>query len=228
MNVSWPKLYGSKSNPVHNMDEYEAVRQEEFIPIPDHDPLPKRATRCWIVTAATLVISVLVVVLTMGITVEKEGTSPTEPLFSVVDRDYFPPSEPVANEVDSGTPGKQIPPSEGCHLENVKVKASNEYGEYKGPYPYLTKSGNEMIVEPYKSTVLELNGLDCTYVTLLWEVRAADSKIVFSATTTLPTATIFLKYTGKYTVTVSKSDTRKTGRRQGIRSYVFTGTIFCK
>lgn len=224
MSNSWPRLYGSKSSPDHDFGEYQAVRQEEYTPRFDHDPLPKRATRCWIITASILVVSIIVMVLTIGVTVEKPGLSPVR----TIEKSLEESATPAVSGVSTTATGKQIVPAEDCHINNVKVRATNEYGEYRGPYPFLTKTGNEMLVEPYKSTLLELTGLDCSYVTLLWEIRSSDSKIIFSATTTTATTSILLKSTGKYTITVSKSDTRKTGRRQGIRSFIFSGTLYCK
>ena len=221
MESVWNRQYGSRDETDDEYGYQSVYRGDQK----NTTNFRKRATRCWIVTASLIVVSVLVVVLSLGLTTSQSRSdtvlSESDSLLVTDQVDYFPASRPQQAQDPC------IPTA-----SEVGLRATNEYGEYTGPYPYLIKEKNTVLVEPYKNTLLELVGYGtCSSGQLLWEIRiqgSKDSIIIFSSSTLDPQTKIELKSTGRYMLTVSTADGGRGKGRSSGRTTIFSGTIFCK
>jgi hypothetical protein len=76
---------------------------------------------------------------------------------------------------------KQVLPSaEQIHaVESVlsKIVATNEYGQYSGPYPFFDDFPGSQLIEPYKMTSIRAVGEGDIGYRYLWEIEGQDGII---------------------------------------------------
>jgi len=87
----------------------------------------------------------------------------------------------------------------------LKVTATNEYGVFSAPYPWMDDVDGTFLVEPYKSTTLTLSGsyIEDQSYTYVWEIDSFEYKPVGSS------VVITGPVPGKYTVKVNALDDSK-------------------
>ena len=89
----------------------------------------------------------------------------------------------------------------------LSVTASNEYGVFSAPYPWLNDIEGSQIVEPYKKTTLELSGpaVKSGLFTFRWSILAADNpKSYLDATITPHTKrTVTFTELKNYNITIT-------------------------
>ena len=91
----------------------------------------------------------------------------------------------------------------------IGIIASNEYGVYNGPYPWLASAGSQL-VEPYKLTTLSVTGMDSadSSVYYQWILPANLTKV--SADSRLSKCNITATDVGKYNIRVEAFDVSDT------------------
>jgi hypothetical protein len=67
----------------------------------------------------------------------------------------------------------------------MNLIASNEYGTFKAPYPWMTDVPGTQLVEPYKTTTLTLTGtaVDSGLYSFAWIIEGFDGKMKEGAST---------------------------------------------
>jgi hypothetical protein len=93
-------------------------------------------------------------------------------------------------------------------ITQVLITASNEYGVFSGPYPWMADVAGTQLVEPYKDTTLTLSGtyVDAGIYTFNWIIDGVDTS-EFDATET--TQTIMMTKPGKKYVMLQVLDSDK-------------------
>ncbi len=212
MSGRWQRQYGTEENEDVE-DDFQVIYQRGFIA--QYDPStfsfkkPISAVRCWFITAALIISVVVVTIVSISLAAPDETQSITK------ESDFSFLQSAVQSDASLLT----------CSLDSIRLIASNEYGVYSGPYPYLTENGGMQLVEPYKTTELLLNGAEtCMGGTsiLQWQIYDSQSKLVFSSKSTKPSTAIKLVRTGNYAITVKLS-------ARAVKAQTFyTGKITCK
>ena len=212
MSGRWQRQYGTGENEDVD-DDFQVIYQRGFIA--QYDPSsfsfkkPISAVKCWFITAAIIVSVVVVTVVSVSL------ASPGDTQSIATESDFNFLQSAVQSDASVFS----------CSPNIIRLSASNEYGEYTGPYPYLTENGGMQLVEPYKSTVVVMTGAEtCMGSTsiLQWQIYDAQSKVVFSSKSTKPLITIKLVRTGNYAITV-KLTTRAVKAQT-----LYSGKITCK
>jgi len=87
----------------------------------------------------------------------------------------------------------------------VHLQASNEYGIYKAPYPWLLNSNTTDLVEPFKSTTLSLLGMPlraCSGFNYLWRINYLNGSSLYFADTKVPQLTLTLHTVGVFAIEI--------------------------
>lgn len=97
---------------------------------------------------------------------------------------------------------------------DLYIQASNEYGTFTAPYPWLEDVIGSQLVEPYKQTTLTITGAYSTGCTYDWNLNypSSESPMLWSEST--PLSSITLTQTGTYSLTLEAYDS-KTGSFKG-------------
>ena len=94
----------------------------------------------------------------------------------------------------------------GCLTSaDVHLLASNEYGVYQAPYPWLLNSNSTDLVEPFKSTTLSLLGVPqqaCSGLEYLWRINYLNGSSLYFAHTSSPQLTLTLSTVGVFAIEI--------------------------
>lgn len=94
----------------------------------------------------------------------------------------------------------------------LEIKASNEYGYFSAPYPWLV--GDDIqLVEPYKNTTLTASGTLLRGATLYWS-SDYETGVEYEGNP----ITLMFKKTGKIILTVEARDSKK-GKARGRQTF---------
>ena len=91
----------------------------------------------------------------------------------------------------------------------IGVTASNEYGIYNGPYPWLATAASQL-VEPYKVTTLSVTGIDTADSSFYYKWTLPSNLTTASVDTRLNKCNITATEVGKYNIKVEAFDASDT------------------
>lgn len=91
----------------------------------------------------------------------------------------------------------------------IGVTASNEYGIYNGPYPWLATAASQL-VEPYKVTTLSVTGMDTADLGVYYKWTLPSNLTTASVDTRLNKCNITATAVGKYSIKVEAFDATDT------------------
>ena len=62
-------------------------------------------------------------------------------------------------------------------MGQVLMAATNEYGQYKGSYPFFAEFPGSQLIEPYKQTTITLSGemVDSSLYTFNWQIEGDEA-----------------------------------------------------
>ena len=103
---------------------------------------------------------------------------------------------------------------ESTTTTDLYLKATNEYGSFSAPYPWLEDVSGSQIVEPYKSTVLSLSGAYASGSTFSWSLDYPSEDEPTQWTGSNAQAAVTINEPGAYAITVEAFDS-KTGSFRG-------------
>ena len=116
------------------------------------------------------------------------------------------PNETLRNvvptaEMTRSTGGASCIPSYAA----VHLQASNEYGVFNAPYPWLMNSNNTDLVEPFKATnltLLELPQQACLGFEYLWRISYRNGSSLYVAHTSVPQLELTLTTVGVFSIVI--------------------------
>jgi hypothetical protein len=82
-------------------------------------------------------------------------------------------------------------------VNDIQIIAENEYGIFNAPYPYLVRSPNSVLIEPYRNTTLTVTGMytESNEYYFKWVISGDKSfEMVYDG----PKITVLLEITGIY------------------------------
>ena len=120
-------------------------------------------------------------------------------LFAVIPKPSFYDST-VSNSLTTHV-SSYVSSSDSASISVINLIASNEYGTFKAPYPWMTDVPGTQLVEPYKTTTLTLTGtaVDSGLYSFKWIIEGFDGKMIDGTTT----QTIVVKEPKIYLVTIN-------------------------
>lgn len=123
----------------------------------------------------------------------------------------------------------------GCLTSaDVHLRASNEYGVYQAPYPWLLNNNNTDLVEPFKSTTLSLLGVPqqaCSGLEYLWRINYMNGSSLYFAHTSVPHLTLILSTVGVFAIEIISGELNDFPSSLSSPSHarlVYNGTIVSK
>lgn len=87
--------------------------------------------------------------------------------------------------------------STGGLLDGLYLRTSNEYGEIGSHYPWLARSENNLLFEPYKTMTVEIGGVSAEaleHLRFSWEFTSNDGKLLAKMETSGPAVKV--QFTG--------------------------------
>lgn len=116
------------------------------------------------------------------------------------------PNEPSIHAAISSLGTSRTSNDIGCLTSaDVHLLASNEYGVYQAPYPWLLNSNSTDLVEPFKSTTLSLLGVPqqaCSGLEYLWRINYLNGSSLYFAHTSSPQLTLTLSTVGVFAIEI--------------------------
>ena len=91
----------------------------------------------------------------------------------------------------------------------IRITASNEYGIYNGPYPWLANVGS-LLVEPYKLTTLSMTGMDSADSSIYYQCTLPANITKVSFNSRRNQCNITATEVGKYNIKVDAFDVSET------------------
>lgn len=145
------------------------------------------------------------------------------------------PNEPSIHAAISTLDTSIRPNDIGCLTSTeVHLRASNEYGVYEAPYPWLLNNNSTALVEPFKSTTLSLLGVPqqaCSGLEYLWRINYMNGSSLYFAHTSAPQLTLTLNTVGVFAIEIISGELQDFPSSLSSPSHarlVYNGTIVSK